>query len=146
MANQVTQWLKQARFRLGGGKGKIYGIGADHSGITVKSIEDGYHLCRIIIYINYVPGVISNLKEALVRAEFWTKVVAEKAVKIFGEYGIRKDVAVWAQLPLGVIDNKAAILGRTWYSSRIGRYIFEHYEPFRPKSGRRSLNSKIERK
>ncbi|MFC1535205.1 hypothetical protein ACFL7M_17795 [Thermodesulfobacteriota bacterium] len=96
--------------------------------VEVKTVEDRSDYCYIMIYIKSLPGEVTTLKDALDQAKVFTGTFIESSVKILNQYGINKDVSVWAQLLLK--DGEVNVLGHAKYDAKLETFHdFEHLEP-----------------
>lgn len=90
--------------------------------LSIASIEQESKLIRINIDLVYDPEYISNMEDAFLQAEVWSRATAESAINILAKNNIQSNVSVWARLPFN--KDKIALLGNTRYDCDSNSYKF----------------------
>ena len=96
--------------------------------VEVKDVSDRGDYCYVMIYIKSLPGEFTTLEDALPQAKTFTTTLAEAAVKILNKHDIKKNLSVWAQLPLK--DGGVTVLGHAAYDAK--RKTFNDFERYKP--------------
>ncbi|MBA7634935.1 hypothetical protein ES703_42534 [subsurface metagenome] len=110
---------------------EIYAMSEDEAireYVEVIEVQDRKDYCYIMVYIKFVPEEVTNLEDAYVQGELFTRTFVEAAVKILNRYDINEDISVWAQLPLE--EGGVTMLGHAKYDVKTDTFHdFERYKP-----------------
>lgn len=92
--------------------------------LSLTDVEKKEEVLRIWVELLFEPQDEKEVRE-------WTDQICQKCKSMFLDYGIEKDIAVWAYRPMGNKE-KPEILGRTFYSPHIGEFDFKTSKELRP--------------